>query len=165
MAVQSLLRPQSVGSAILVDGGGSTVGDIGVSSSGNKLYMKVQTARFGLSFNVMDTTGDGDTLAQYDYNNEYRGQISFNGFMLANNHLGIENLVTPADDSTDNNPIDVKMILGEGSATRSYKFRMMVQNIIVDWNRVAPIVGIAIQGVMTDSFNSSSATIAFDEAN
>jgi len=38
----------------------------------------------------------------------------------------------------------------------------MVSNIVVDWNRVAGLVGVAITGQITDTFTGSGA-IALDE--
>lgn len=152
MPAEALLRPQSVGSAILTTG--STVG-----TSGTTLYFKVQTAQFNLGFKVQDTTGDGDDLAHYDHDNELRGQVTLRGFMLADNHIGIESLVTTS--GSDKNPVNVVMKLGVGTAARTYKFKLMVANLVVDWNRVAGLVGVAIVGQITDAFTTG---VAFDEA-
>ena len=146
-----LLKPQTAGSAVLTSN--SEIGD-----SGNDIYMKVQAAQFNFSVNVADTTGDGDTLPHYDHAGEVRGQVSFRGFMLASNHVGIESL------SSGENPVDVEFKLGVGTGsptTRLYKFKMMVTNIAVDWNRLQGLVGVGVQGVITDTLASS---IPLDEA-
>lgn len=152
MPAEALLRPQSAGSAILTTG--SQIGN-----SGSTVFFKVQTAQFNLSFKVQDTTGDGDDLAHYDHDNELRGQVQMRGFMLADSHININKLVQTT--ATDYNPVSVSMTLGEGTAVRLYKFKMMISNIIVDWNRVAGLVGVAITGAITDSFTSGK---ALDEA-
>lgn len=151
MSAEALLRPQSVGSAIIAAG---TIGN-----DGTTLYFKVQTAQFNLAVKVQDTTGDGDDLAHYDHDNELRGQITLRGFMLADSHIGIENLIQTG--SNDNNPVSVTMKLGEGTAVRLYKFKLMVADLIVDWNRVAGLVGVAIRGQITDSVTTG---FALDEA-
>jgi hypothetical protein len=144
MGKESLLRPQSAaGSAIL-----TTSGDIG--NDGTTIFMKVQSAQFNLSQSVVDTTGDGDPFANYDHNNELRGQISLRGFMLADNHIGI-NTLQPSSGS-DKNPVRVEFRLGSsGSTDRKYSFKMMVTNIVIDWNRMAGLVGVAVQGQLTGS--------------
>lgn len=152
MGKESLLRPQSVGSAILTTG--STIGN-----DGTTIFMKVQSAQFNLSQTVVDTTGDGDPLANYDHNNEMRGQISLRGFMLATEHIGI-NTLQPSSGS-DKNPVRVEFQAGNsGSAIRKYSFKMMVTNIVIDWNRMAGLIGVAVQGQLTGSV---AGTHAFHE--
>jgi hypothetical protein len=153
MGKESLLRPQSAaGSAIL-----TTSGDIG--NDGTTIFMKVQSAQFNLSQSVVDTTGDGDPFANYDHNNELRGQISLRGFMLAENHIGI-NTLQPSSGS-DKNPVRVEFRLGSsGSTDRKYSFKMMVTNIVIDWNRMAGLVGVAVQGQLSGSV---AGTHAFHE--
>ena len=161
MGIEPLLRPQSVGDAILTSGGRiGTTDTLGGAASDTKLYLKVQTVQFNVGVKVQDTTGDGDAVAHYDHDNEIRGQVSMRGFMLADAHIGIENLTNDTDEP---NPFTVSMKLGSGTGTRSYKFKMMVRNIAVDWNRVAGLVGVAITGQITDTF-SGSGTTALDES-
>ncbi len=163
MSAQALLRPQSAGSAVLTSGSAVNTGGIGVD--GTIIFMKVQTAQFNITTKVQDTTGDGDTFANYDHDNELRGKISFKGFMLADAHVGIENLVViPSGSGTsDKNPVYVNMLLGTGSAARRYKFRLAISNIVVDWNRVGGLIGVAVTGFLTGQFSSSVAN-ALDEA-
>ena len=157
MGTEALLRPQSVGSAILRSGSFiGTSDNIGTAASDEKLYLKVQTVQFNTSVKVQDTTGDGDVVAHYDHNAEIRGQVTMRGFMLADQHIGIENLTNTGDGV---NPFLVSMHLGEGTGTRAYKFKMMVSNIVVDWNRVAGLVGVAISGQLTDTFTGSGSVI------
>jgi hypothetical protein len=153
MGKEALLRPQSAaGTAIL-----TTSGDIG--NDGTTIFMKVQSAQFNLSQSVVDTTGDGDPFANYDHNNELRGQISLRGFMLAENHIGI-NTLQPSSGS-DKNPVRVEFRLGSsGSTDRNYSFKMMVTNIVIDWNRMAGLVGVAVQGQLSGSV---AGTHAFHE--
>lgn len=162
MAAEALLRPQSAGTAVLavgsVEQGG---GQVGIGGTGCNIFLKVQSAQFNLSQSVVDTTGDGDSFATYDHNNELRGQISFRGFMVADNHIGIESLINPTAGSTDDkNPYRVTFTAGVGSAARRYKFKMMVSNVVIDWNRVAGLIGVAIQGQLTGNVDS---TYAFSE--
>lgn len=152
MPAEALLRPQSAGSAILATG--STVGN-----NGTTLYVKVQTVQFNLTVKVQDTTGDGDALAHYDHDNELRGQVTMRGFMLADNHIGINTLIQTT--ATDYNPVSVVMNLGTGTAARQYKFKLAVANVVVDWNRVAGLVGVAIVGNISDAFTTGK---ALDEA-
>jgi hypothetical protein len=160
MGIESLLRPQTVGDAILRSGSFiGTTDNIGTAADDTKLYLKVQTVQFNVGVKIQDTTGDGDTVAHFDHDNEIRGQVSLRGFMLADHHIGIENLTNSTDEP---NPFAVSMKLGEGTGTRAYKFKMMVNNIVVDWNRVAGLVGVAITGQITDTFTGSGA-IALDE--
>jgi hypothetical protein len=121
--------------------------------------MKVQSAQFNLSQTVVDTTGDGDNFATYDHGNELRGQISLRGFVLADNHVGI-NTLQPSSGS-DKNPVRVEFRMGSsGSTDRQYSFKMMVTNIVIDWNRMAGLIGIAVQGQLTGSV---AGTHAFHE--
>ncbi len=149
MAAEALLRPQGAGSAILAGGK--------IGTTGTTIYMKVQSAQFNLSVKVQDTTGDGDALAHYDHDNELRGQVSLRGFMLADDHVGIENLTTT---SGDNNPLLVDLTLG---SNRKYKFKLCVNGLVVDWNRVGGLVGVAVSGFITDSYAGDGGE-ALDEA-
>ncbi|QDP47803.1 MAG: hypothetical protein Unbinned3138contig1001_22 [Prokaryotic dsDNA virus sp.] len=146
-----LLKPQTAGTAVLESG--STIGD-----AGNKIYMKVQAVQFNFSTNIADTTGDGDALPHYDHAGEVRGQVSFRGFMLASDHIGIENL------SSGDNPVTAHFKLGSGTSgtDRVYKFKLMISNIVVDWNRLQGLVGVAVQGVVTDNV---TADLPVDETN
>lgn len=155
MSIQSLLKPQGAsGGAILKSG--STIG-----TSGSTIYMKVESSRFALSVGVLDTTGDGDAFAQMDHNNEFRGQITFNGFMLAGNHLGITTLqdATSVAGASSVNPVTVKFGLGYG---KDYEFKMLIRDIVIDWNRRAPVVGVSIVGMLTGASPDTS-TEALDE--
>ena len=149
MAAEPLLRPQSAGSAILA---GNKIG-----TSGTTIYMKVQSAQFNLNIKVQDTTGDGDALAHYDHDNELRGQVSLRGFMLASDHVGISKLTTTT--ATEYNPLLVDLTLGEG---KKYKFKLCVNNIVVDWNRVGGLVGVALSGFISDSYAGTTGE-ALDE--
>tara|TARA_Y100000004_G_scaffold197396_1_gene271836 strand:- start:6667 stop:7185 length:519 start_codon:yes stop_codon:yes gene_type:complete len=171
MGTEALLRPQSVGaasgSAVLASGSAiGTTDTLGTSSSDEKLYMKVQTVQISAGVKIQDTTGDGDLVAHFDHNAEIRGKVTLRGFMLADHHIGIENLTNTGDSV---NPFLVKLQLGVGSGsgggsstTRVYKFKLMVSNIVVDWNRVAGLVGVAISGELTDTY-SGSGSIILDE--
>jgi hypothetical protein len=154
MSKEALLRPQSAGTAILTSGGSD--GRIGVD--GTYIFLKVQSAQFNISQIVTDTTGDGDEFATYDHNNEMRGQISLRGFMIADNHIGINNLtnIVPGNTS-DKNPMQVIFTAGTGSAVRKYIFKMMVVNVVVDWARVAGLIGVAIQGQLTENIHADYA--------
>ena len=148
MATEALLRPQSAGAAILQD-----AGSIGTGQSGStvKIFMKVASARFGLSMGVLDTTGDGDALTHIDHNNELRGQIQLSGFVLAGHDIGIEELGA-------NNPVSVQF---KAASNKVYKFKMVIKDIVIDWNRQSPVVGLSVVGLLTDDLTSS---IAFQEA-
>jgi hypothetical protein len=152
MAVESLLRPQSAGSAILSD-----TGSIGTGQSGStvKIFMKVVSSRFALSMGVLDTTGDGDSFAQVDHNNEYRGQISLNGFVLAGHHIGLAALQDDTDTTSGFvNPVTVKFTAGYG---HTYNFKMTIRDVMIDWNRQAPVVGLAIVGMLTGNVTNGEA--------
>lgn len=136
MASEALLRPQSAGSAIL--GGGA------IGNSGSIIYMKVASARFSLSVGVQDVTGDGDEFATMAHNNELRGQAQLNGFVLADDDIGIEEWIV-APTATDVNPMAVEF---KSAASRIYKFNMVVKDITIDWNRQAPVIGISVTGLM-----------------
>ena len=84
---EALLRPQSAGTAILASGSG-----VGTNDSNTYIFMKVASAQFALSVGVMETTGDGDEFTQIDHNNEYRGQVTMRGFVLADHEIGFEAL-------------------------------------------------------------------------
>lgn len=154
MATEALLRPQSAGAAILQD-----AGSIGTGQSGStvKVFMKVASARFGLSVGVLDTTGDGDALTHIDHNNELRGQIQLSGFVLADHDIGIEEL-TPAVGVAANNPVSVQF---KAANAKIYKFKMVIKDIVIDWNRQSPVVGLSIVGLLTDNLTTD---IAFQEA-
>jgi len=129
----ALSKPQSAGVAILTD----KLGD-----AGTEIFFKVQQAQFNISTPVKDTTGDGDTFPTFDHASELRAKISMRGFMLANNHIGLNHIK-----ATDN-PFAVVYKL---DSDKTYTFTMMITNVIVDWNRVGTLVGVAIQGVMSGS--------------
>ena len=148
MATEALLRPQSAGAAITT---GGTIGN-----EGSTIFMKVASARFGFSIGVLDTTGDGDLFTQIDHNNELRGQIQMSGFVLADHdEIGIENLISAAG-AASNNPVTVKYKVGNASF---YDFKMVIKDIVIDWNRQAPIIGLSIVGLLSGA--SSNAAKAF----
>ena len=151
---EALLKPGTVGNAVFNTD--STIG-----KDGDHFFMKVQTVSFNFSTKVQDTTGDGDSLPHYDIDEETRGQVEIRGFMIADSHIGIENL-----NDNSKNPIVVDMNLGTGTGgggggARKYKFKMVISNIIVDWNRVAGLVGVAMRGVISDS---KTTNFSIDEA-
>ena len=156
MAVESLLRPQSAGSAILMSGSG-----IGTNNSDTIIFMKVASARFALSVGVQDVTGDGDKFTTIAHNNELRGQAQFNGFVLADHTIGIESWIV-AHAATDVNPVIIKFKAGVGSAARVYNFDMVIKDVVIDWNRQAPVVGISVTGMITGE--SGGTDEFFDEA-
>ena len=147
MATEALLRPQSAGAAITT---GGTIGNVG-----STIFMKVASARFGFSIGVLDTTGDGDLFTQIDHNNELRGQIQMSGFVLADHEIGIESLISAAG-AASNNPVTVKYKVGNASF---YDFKMVIKDIVIDWNRQAPIIGLSIVGLLSGA--SSNAAKAF----
>jgi len=130
----ALSKPQSAGSAILT-------GNLG--DGGDEIFFKVQQAQFNISTPVKDTTGDGDTFPTYDHASELRAKISMRGFMLANNQIGLDHIKNGTD-----NPFSVVYKLETG---KKYTFTMMITNVIIDWNRVGTLIGVAIQGVMSGS--------------
>ena len=148
MATEALLRPQSAGAAITT---GGTIGNVG-----STIFMKVASARFGFSIGVLDTTGDGDLFTQIDHNNELRGQIQMSGFVLADHEIGIESLISAAG-AASNNPVTVKYKVGNASF---YDFKMVIKDIVIDWNRQAPIIGLSIVGLLSGA--SSNAAKAFE---
>ena len=147
MASEALLRPQTAGSAIL--GTGSTSG-----VDGSTIFMKVSSARFALSMGVLDTTGDGDQFTQVDHNNEYRGQITLSGFVLAIDDIGIQTLQDAVTATTFVNPVSVHF---KAANETFYRFKMTIRDIIVDWNRQAPVVGIAVVGMLTSNITANEA--------
>ena len=145
---ESLMRPQSAGAAILKTG--SKIGGAALTPD---VFMKVVSSQFQWSMSAVDTTGDGDQFAQVDHNNEWRGQISFNGFALASNHIGLQTLQVAAADA-DKNPVAVHFQLAND---REYEFKMVITQIIVDWNRQAPVIGVAVRGMLTGNVTSNEA--------
>ena len=146
MAVEPLLRPQSAGSAILKSGSG-----IGTNDSNTTIFMKVASAQFGLSVGVQDVTGDGDEFTTIAHNNELRGQITMNGFVLADHDVGINELIVDIG-GTEKNPVIVKFQYAENKV---YEFDMVIKDIVIDWNRTAPVIGVSIVGLLTGEAGTS----------
>ena len=147
MTTEALLRPQSAGRVILRSGSG-----IGTNDSNTIIFMKVASARFSLSVGVQDVTGDGDEYATMVHNNELRGQAQFNGFVLAEHDIGIEELIITIG-GTEVNPMAVEFTSAED---RIYKFNMVVKDVTIDWNRQAPVIGMSVNGLMTGEVGSTS---------
>ena len=145
----SLLRPQSAGSAILSGGG--------IGTTGSTILMKVVSSRFMLSVGVAETTGDGDEFTQIEHANEFRGQIMMNGFVLSSGDIGLNNLVNKAVGS-ETQPMVVKFKVADA---QFYNFDMVVKDVIIDWNRQAPVIGISIVGLLTGEHGSTN--LAFKE--
>ena len=150
MSTAALLRPQTVGSAMQ-----QATSGIGTNDSATTIFMKVSSARFALSMGVLDTTGDGDQFTQVDHNNEYRGQITFSGFVLAGHDIGFEELQDDVDETgTLKNPVQV---IFKAANAKFYRFKMTIKDVIIDWNRQAPVVGIAVVGMLTGNVTAGEA--------
>ena len=166
MASVALLKPGSVPDLIKQ---GTTVGgvepDIHSSPNGTenrKLMIKVQRASVRVGTQVIETTGSGDTHSKYEHNEQGSGSAVLTGFVTADpDMIGLVGLY-----ESSYNPYGVVLRLGQaGSGNyRVLVFELVVQNVDITYIKNQPVVGISIQGVMTE-FADGSDPYIFRESN
>lgn len=136
----SLAKPTTAGVAII------TGTAIGLETSDT---FRIKVRRFRPVYNnvIVDTTGDGDILPFFEHSGYLYMSFAFQGWMLSANAVGIVNLV-----STNNPTAEVVFNL---TALRALKFNAILETIAIDWDRVAPFVGIALTGRMHNTVVSN----------
>ena len=166
MANVALLKPNTAGAAILAthatDQG--TIGslDNAGGDSGVKIFMKLQSANIVTGAGVAETTGDGDVFRHFEHNEMLQGQAQLTGWVVSKpgetdvsaiGSIGIANL------RTSSNPVSVALFIGKGlntsdAATNRYLvFKMVIQQMNIQYNRTGAFIGLSVAGPMTDSYN------------
>ena len=156
MPTVSLLKPNTAGAAIIATNS-TAQSTIASAQAGStvKMFMKLQSANIVTGTTVAQTTGDGDAFEHYEHNAMLRGQASLTGFVVASNTIGIAEL------KGANNPVSVALFtgIGTGSANRYLLFKMMIQQMNIQYMRTAPFVGISVSGPMTDTYMTAGTTL------
>jgi len=155
MPTVSLLKPNTAGSAIIATNSTaeSTIASAQAGSS-VKMFMKLQSANIVTGTTVAQTTGDGDAVEHYEHNEMLRGQASLTGFVVASNTIGIAEL------KGANNPVSVGLFTGIGGGSNRYLlFKMIIQQMNIQYMRTAPFVGISVSGPMTDTYMTAGTTL------
>jgi len=151
-----LLKPNTAGAAILATNSTaqSTIASTQATSS-VKMFMKLQSANIVTGTTVVETTGDSDALKHFEHNEMLQGQASLTGFVIAKQRIGLSEL------RTSNNPISVALFLGIGSnlagdadEDKYLNFKMVVQQLNIQYRRTGAFIGISLSGPMTDSYNT-----------
>ena len=156
-----LLKPNTAGAAILAINATaqSTIASTQATSS-VKMFMKLQSANIVTGTTVVETTGDSDALKHFEHNEMLQGQASLTGFVISKQRIGLSEL------RTSNNPISVALFLGigsnlagDGDEDKYLNFKMVVQQLNIQYRRTGAFIGISLSGPMTDSYNTSSGTL------
>ena len=176
MANVALLKPNTAGAAILAthatDQG--TIGslDNAGGDSGVKIFMKLQSANIVTGAGVAETTGDGDEFRHFEHNEMLQGQAQLTGWVVAKPGLTAMNTtgsIGIANLRTSSNPVRVALFIGKGTNAagtgtldRYLLFKMVIQQMNIQYNRTGAFVGLSVAGPMTDSYNTPADYTAKD---
>ncbi len=133
MAVVTLARPTSISTGNIV--GGSLIG-----AGGTSYYIKVRRYRLKVSTPVAEVTGDKDGGPHFLSNYFAYADLSLIGFMVAAQAIGLDSIVSTSLNPTASGT-DISLAL---DSTREFNGRYVVESFTVDWDRIAPYVGIAM---------------------
>ena len=92
---------------------------------------------------LVETTGDGDLLPFFEHSGHLYMKFLLQGWMLSGQTIGIIQLA-----SSNNPTAQVQFAL---AASRSLKFKAILETIAVEWDRVAPFIGVSLSGRMHDT--------------
>tara|TARA_R100001463_G_scaffold21019_1_gene50884 strand:- start:493 stop:1020 length:528 start_codon:yes stop_codon:yes gene_type:complete len=152
----SLLKPNTAGAAILAINSSpeSTISSTQAGTS-VKMFMKLQSANISTGTTVVETTGDSDAVKHFEHNEMLQGQASLTGFVISKQRIGLSEL------RTSNNPISVALFLGIGSnlagdsdEDKYLNFKMVVQQLNIQYRRTGAFIGISLSGPLTDGYNT-----------
>ncbi len=135
----NLAKPGSVGNIII-----TAASPIGLVAA-DKFRIKVKRFRPIYSVKVLETTGDGDNEPVFEHSGHLYMQFVLQGWMLSLLTIGLENLI-----STVENPLSVNMQVNL-SASRSVVHGAILETVVIDWDRQATLVGLAITGKMNNT--------------
>ena len=175
MPTVSLLKPNTAGAAIISTDATdrSTIGSLDTSgnAAGVKIFMKVQSANIVTGTGVAETTGDGDEFLHFEHNEMLRGQARLTGWVVSKpgpSGMNSSGSIGIAELRTSNNPVSVALLLGKGlnasdaSTDRYLVFKMMIQQMNIQYSRTGAFVGISVSGPMTDSYNTATSDATKD---
>ena len=163
MASVALLKPGSVPDLINTTAEGGITPTIhnasGTGDNNERLLIKVQRATVRVGTQVIETTGSGDTHSKFEHNLQGSGSAMLSGFVLADSALiGLHGIYHSGDNTA--NPYGVVLRMGTvGANTRVLAFKLVVQNVDITYIKNQPVIGMTIQGVMTEFTNSGARII------
>tara|TARA_R100000458_G_C8245657_1_gene223653 strand:- start:66 stop:644 length:579 start_codon:yes stop_codon:yes gene_type:complete len=141
-----------------------------IAHDGSIFKIKLLRARFEFSTDLFDATGEFTTNLDTSEANAIRdrklvslsrmkGTVVLAGHVPSANVIGIANLEQATGQS-----LDVKIVLGEGNDTitgtndvhkLALAFRMVPQEIAIDWSTESGELGVTITGQTTEQFGGS----------
>lgn len=150
-----------------------------IGYQGTRYKIKVLSARFQLSSEAIDVTGEtvtaetGAAVKNTVMANvaQTKGRVTFSGHVphaagigLANLHTVDTGAGTTAAHRTNDMDIDFLAGVGRDEATGGavttdrlyYKFRLAIDQVLIDWNLDNPFVGVTISGQITKTFEDNS---------
>jgi len=141
----ALLKPGAVGAAILT---GGIIGEAGTQD----WFIRVKRFRGRFHSPSIQTTGDGDANPRFENSLLLYLDFVLQGWMVAASPIGVINLVVAAKNPSTN-AMTVKL-----SSSRSFVFKILIEDILLDWDMEAPVAGLVMRGKMTNT----SAAAAFE---
>jgi len=148
MASPDLARPANATSNFLVEHDGTTAHTT-LGLAGGDYHIKTFRASFRFRIQIAESTGDGDTAPEFVSNEYIESSIALRGAMIdtSGDKVGVQNLVTMDDVTTNNNPVSTPMRFNL-SGNRSLFFEsVLLDTIDFSYTYDAPMVGISVTGV------------------
>lgn len=145
-ALSEIAKPGTVGSALLEKHSGSN-GFGNDDGSFNKVLIKTEAVQIAAAVQVVETTGDGDTLARYDHGSILRVRWSLTGYALASNIIGLEQLKSDTASSEEGNG-DYLMEFKYHGTTRSISGRALIEQLAISYSKKSPVVALQMSGYL-----------------
>jgi hypothetical protein len=115
----------------------------------NKILIKTETVQLGFGVQVVETTGDGDSVAKYDHGSLLRVQFTVSGYALAADVIGLSELESDSTGATGGEGNgDYPMQFNYHGSTRSIRGLAMIENIVMSYSKKSPVVGLQMRGYL-----------------
>lgn len=145
-ALSEIAKPGTVGSALIAKYTASN-GFGNDDSSFNKVLIKTETVQIASAVQVVETTGDGDSVARYDHGSLLRIRWSLNGYALATDIIGLQELESDTSGGAEGNG-DYLMEFKYHGTTRSISGRAMIEQLAISFSKKSPVVAVQMAGYL-----------------
>lgn len=145
-ALSEIAKPGTIGSAMLVKNTGSN-GFGNDDDASNKILIKTESVQIATSVQVIETTGDGDSVARFDHGSLIRLRWQLAGYALATNVIGLTELETDTVGDAEGNG-DYQMEFKYHGTTRSIRGRALIEQIAISYSKKSPVVALQMSGYL-----------------
>jgi hypothetical protein len=165
----SLAKPGTVSDVFLIpiDGSNGIGND---DAAATKIRIKAETFAIAFAVQVVETTGDGDSIATYDHGAMLRARIQLGGYAYSENVIGLTNMqvsstynssgvVTAAANG------DYLMEVKYHGSTRAIRGRLMIESASMNFSKKSPLVALQLTGYLALALDQTDADHVLEKAN